>query len=179
MNTVLSTVTVNTNDNTPAPDNQEKPVATSTAPVTTPATTPAKTASAKKPVASKVVAVKKVAVKKSPAKKAPVKGPAASKSPAKKAEPAATKTVAVNNDASAQKLKPKKQKMVRDSFTMPELEYQALGDLKKSCLKQGIAVKKSELLRIGVATLKSMTAKQIETARNKLEKISAGRPKKD
>jgi len=123
--------------------------------------------------------VKKVAVEKSPTKKIAVKKPAASKLPTPKAESAVVKTVAVKDDASAQKLKPRKQKMVRDSFTMPESEYQALGDLKKSCLKQGIAVKKSELLRIGVATLSSMTTKQIETALNKLEKISAGRPKKD
>jgi hypothetical protein len=130
-------------------------------------------------VAIKVVAVKKVAVKKSPAKKAAVKKPAASKSPAQKAESAVVKPGAAKDSSAAQKLKPKKQKMVRDRFTMPESEYQALGDLKKSCLKQGIEVKKSELLRIGVATLKSMSAQQIETARNKLEKISAGRPKKD
>ena len=184
MNTVLSTVIANTPDNTSTPDHQEKPVTTSTvASSTATKKTPAKKAIAKKPVATKAVAVKKsvkkVAVKKSPTKKTAVKKPVALKLSAQKAETTGAKAVAVNDDNSAQKMKPKKQKMVRDSFTMPESEYQALGDLKKSCLKQGIAVKKSELLRIGVATLSTMTVKQIDTARNKLEKISAGRPKKD
>jgi hypothetical protein len=154
MNTVLGTAIATTPDNTPAQGSQEKPVA--------------KKASVNKPVA-----------KKAPTKKTAVKRPAASKLPVQKTESTVVKSIAVKADASAQKIKPKKQKMVRDSFTMPESEYQTLSDLKKTCLKQGIAVKKSELLRIGVATLKSMTAKQIETARNKLEKIAAGRPKKD
>ena len=179
MNTVLNTVIAKTDDNTSAPDTQEKPVANTTAT----RKTPVKKAVAKEPVVTKAIAVKKpvkkVAVKKSPTKKTATKKPVGLKVPAQNAQSAVVKAAAVKDDVSAQKVKPKKQKMVRDSFTMPESEYQALGELKKSCLKQGIAVKKSELLRIGVATLSSMTAKQIETARNKLEKISAGRPKKD
>jgi hypothetical protein len=42
---------------------------------------------------------------------------------------------------------------VRDSFTMPEQEYAVLGAVKQACLKAGFEVKKSELLRIGVALL--------------------------
>ena len=124
-------------------------------------------------------AVKKPVAKKPVTKKSPAKKAVAVKPPVQKTVPVQTKPVAVIAETSTQKVKVKKQKMVRDSFTMPELEYQILGDLKKSCLTQGVAIKKSELLRIGVALLKTMTSKQLEVARNKLEKISAGRPKKD
>ncbi|GAC1405803.1 MAG: hypothetical protein NVSMB6_00980 [Burkholderiaceae bacterium] len=46
--------------------------------------------------------------------------------------------------------------MVRDSFTMPEEEYARLGKLKKACLKAGYEVKKSELLRVGIALISKM-----------------------
>lgn len=49
--------------------------------------------------------------------------------------------------------KPAKTRLVRDSFTMPEDEYAILGATKKACLKAGIEVKKSQLLRIGLLLL--------------------------
>lgn len=143
-------------------------------------TTPAQNTVVKKTVAKKAIAqktpVKKIAAKKSPAKNATAVKPASQKN-----KPVQFKTISDKSESTTQKVKVKvkKQKMIRDSFTMPEVEYQILEDLKKTCLKQGIAIKKSELLRIGVATLKTMTSKQIQIACNKLEKISAGRPKKN
>src|SRR4051794_15023724 len=73
----------------------------------------------------------------------------------------AKKPVAKANKVSV-KVKPaaeqkvKKPKLVRDSFTMPEAEYQVLGDVKKACIKAGFEVKKSELLRVGVALIRKM-----------------------
>ena len=149
---------------------------------------PEKKVVAKKPVAKKTT-VKQPIAKKPSVKKVPAKQATAQKSATKKTTPvkalvkkteiAKVKPVVSSKEATNQKIKTKKQKMVRDSFTMPEQEYQTLGDLKKMCLKQGIGIKKSELLRIGVAALKAMTAQQIDTALAKLEKITAGRPKKD
>lgn len=74
--------------------------------------------------------------------------------------------------------KVRKPKLVRDSFTMPESEYAVLGDLKKSCLKAGIEVKKSELLRAGVALLKRLDTAAIAEVLATLPSLKAGRPKK-
>jgi hypothetical protein len=76
------------------------------------------------------------------------------------------------------KPKAKKQKLVRDSFTMPEAEYEALAEMKKSCIKAGVAVKKSELLRVAVSLLRKMDVAQIEQALGTLTPVKAGRPSK-
>jgi hypothetical protein len=73
--------------------------------------------------------------------------------------------------------KPKKIKMVRDSFTMPEPEYKVLGEVKRACLKAGYAVKKSELLRVGVALLNTLKATELKAALAALTPVKAGRPK--
>jgi len=78
----------------------------------------------------------------------------------------------------APKAKPAKIKLVRDSFTMPEAEYAVLGEVKKECLKAGMAVKKSELLRIGVALVRKLDAKAIKEMVDALPVLKAGRPKK-
>lgn len=83
-------------------------------------------------------------------------------------------------EASAKPLKQKvkKPKLVRDSFAMPEVEYEVLRDLKKACMKAGVDIKKSELLRVGVALLKKQTPIEIETVLADLVPLKAGRPKK-
>lgn len=145
---------------------------------------PAKKAAAKKAVAKKAVA-KKAPAKKAVAKKAAAKKPAVKKAPAKKApakKAAAKKPVAkkpkVEAVEAAPAQKPKKVKLVRDSFTMPGHEYQVLQDIKKAALKAGVELKKSDLLRIGVSTLKNFSIAQLDKARATLTKLRAGRPKK-
>lgn len=81
-------------------------------------------------------------------------------------------------DKSADRAKPKKPKLVRDSFTMPELEYEALVETKKALIRSGVAVKKSELLRIAIAQLASMDVAQITAALGALAPVKAGRPLK-
>lgn len=76
------------------------------------------------------------------------------------------------------KHKAKKPKLVRDSFTMPEEEYAALGDMKKTCLKAGVTVKKSELLRVAVSLLRKMDMPQLQQALDALTPVKAGRPRK-
>jgi hypothetical protein len=49
--------------------------------------------------------------------------------------------------------KSKKDEMVRDKFSLPESEYARLVKLKQQLLAQGIDVKKSEILRAGLAWL--------------------------
>ena len=118
---------------------------------------------------------KKVAVRKAPAKKAVAKKATAKKATAKKASPSRAKPTA---PVSAPATKAKKVKLVRDSFTMPANEYQILQDIKKASLKAGVEVKKSELLRIGVGLLKTLSVAQLDAARSALTKLRAGRPKK-
>lgn len=108
------------------------------------------------------------AVKKSPVKKssAPVKSSA---KPATKAapKPAAKKTK-----------KAQKVKVVRDSFTMPQSEYQKIAEIKAACLKAKMHVKKSEVLRAGLKLLAELNAAKLKLVLSGLEKIKTGRPKK-
>jgi len=71
-----------------------------------------------------------------------------------------------------------KEKVVRDSFTMPQSEYQKIAAIKETCLKAGLPVKKSEVLRAGLKALGEMNASQLKRALAGLEKIKTGRPKK-
>lgn len=89
------------------------------------------------------------------------------------AKPAAAKPVV------AVKEKAKKAKLIRDSFSMPEDEFAVLGKVKKTSLKAGFEVKKSELLRIGVALVDQLSVAQLKSALASLVPLKAGRPKKD
>ncbi|WP_429500060.1 hypothetical protein ACQUFY_24250 [Robbsia andropogonis] len=78
--------------------------------------------------------------------------------------------------APAKAKRAKKEKVVRDSFTMPKSEYAILTTLKQQCLDAGIAVKKSELLRAGLAALAAMPSVQLVAAVKALETVKTGRP---
>lgn len=71
-----------------------------------------------------------------------------------------------------------KVKIVRDSFTMPQSEYQKIAEIKETCLEAGLFVKKSEVLRAGLKALAKLNAAQLKRALAGLEKIKTGRPKK-
>lgn len=71
-----------------------------------------------------------------------------------------------------------KEKVVRDSFTMPQSEYQKIAEIKETCLKAGLHVKKSEVLRAGLKALCEKNAAQLKNSLKSLEKIQTGRPKK-
>jgi hypothetical protein len=149
-----------------------------------------------KPLAASPVKGKSPALKK-PAEAIQPPIPVASSAPLTK--PMADVTEVAPNDAKAEKKragkvakvardddpkpaetkeKTKKTKLVRDSFTMPEAEYAVLGDVKKSCLKAGIAVKKSELLRVGVALIRQLDTAKLKEELDRLPVLKAGRPKK-
>lgn len=113
-----------------------------------------------KPAAAKVDATKPVAAK------APVKTPA--KTVVKKV----AKTPALVKE------KVPKQKMERDSFTMPKSEYAQLYVLKDRLAKLGSPAKKSELLRAGIMQLNAMTDTALKLALSKVPTIKTGRPKK-
>ena len=125
------------------------------------------------PTATDNTAKQGAALKTPPAKK-PLKSPA--KKPA--AAPLATKPKTVNAEKSPKADKPKKIKMVRDSYTMPENDYAQLAELKKKCLQSGVHVKKSELLRAGLLSLSGLPNAALIKAVEQVEKLKTGRPAK-
>lgn len=74
--------------------------------------------------------------------------------------------------------KPRKTKMVRDSFTMPEHDYALITVLKERCSSNGAHVKKSELLRAGLVALSKLNGPTLLKRVGQLEKIRTGRPPK-
>lgn len=67
--------------------------------------------------------------------------------------------------------------LVRDSFTMPEQEYAVLAEVKKACLKAGVEIKKSELLRIGVALVRQLDLASLQSVLASLPQLKTGRPR--
>lgn len=74
--------------------------------------------------------------------------------------------------------KAKKHKLVRDSYAMPEGEYVQIGVLKKRMLALGSPVKKSELLRAGIALLAALGDEDLKATMARVERIRTGRPAK-
>ena len=68
-------------------------------------------------------------------------------------------------------------KVVRDSFTMPQTDYDLITLLKKRSLQSGIETNKSEILRAGLLSLNQMTEKDFLEKIQTVEKIKTGRPK--
>ena len=101
--------------------------------------------------------------------------------PAKPAVSAATKPVvkAVAKAKAAKPVKEKKSKLVRDSFTIPKVEYSVLDALKQRAGKLGNSVKKSELLRAGIKALAAMADTALLSALKAVPAIKTGRPAKD
>jgi hypothetical protein len=72
----------------------------------------------------------------------------------------------------------KKEKVVRDSFTMPKSDYDKIAALKQKCLEAGVSVKKSEILRAGLVLLESAALKRLLAAVSAVEQVKTGRPAK-
>lgn len=75
-------------------------------------------------------------------------------------------------------VKPKKPKLVRDSFTIPKPEYSVLDDLKARATKLASPAKKSELLRAGIKALAAMPDAAFQAALKAVPAIKTGRPAK-
>lgn len=107
------------------------------------------------------------------AKKSPMKKVSVSAKPAAK-----PKVKAAPQPAAKKAKKAHKAKVVRDSFTMPQSEYQKIAEIKAACMKAKMHVKKSEVLRAGLIVLAELNATKLRLVLNNLEKIKTGRPKK-
>jgi hypothetical protein len=90
-----------------------------------------------------------------------------------------TKAAPAESAASEDKVKrPKKEKVVRDSFTMPKSDYEKISLLKQKCLANGVHVKKGELLRAGLLILEKANIEQLTAAVAAVETVKTGRPGK-
>jgi hypothetical protein len=121
-----------------------------------------------------------LAPKAKPPAKAAAKAAKAPTKAAAKAAPAAAKgsaELAPSKNPLPKPAKPKKPKLVRDSFTMPKGEYAAIETLKRRATGLGRSPKKSELLRAGLMVLSSLTDSALGQALAKVPAIKTGRPK--
>ncbi len=144
------------------------------------AATPAPSAKAPARKAAPQPAVSKVATPKAPAANQPAAKAPATKRTASKAivaKPAAAKPVAAKPTKA--EAKPKKPKLVRDSFTIPKDEYAGIDTLKERSVALGRPAKKSELLRAGLMALLAMSPNALHAALEAVPTIKTGRPKSD
>lgn len=151
--------------------------------------TPQPKATVKKVVVKKVVA-KKVAVKRpapqavKPAAAAPAKAEQAAK-PVK--APKVAKPAAAPKPAKAPKApkaaKPAKvakaPKVVRDSFTMPQSDFDIIDRIKLRAIEWKQPVKKSEVLRAALHALEALSDAKVRALLTGLAPIKKGRPKAD
>ena len=68
-------------------------------------------------------------------------------------------------------------KLVRDSFTIPKVEYMVFEGLKQRAARLARPTKKSELLRAGLTALDAMTDDAFLAALSKVPSLKTGRPK--
>jgi len=136
------------------------------------------------PVAKTAAPARKTAAAKKPAVKAPAAKPAAPAKKAVAAKPAPAKKAAAAKKPTAAPVaekapKPVKQKLVRDSFTMPSSDFALIDSLKERALGFRRPTKKSELLRAGLQALAALTDAQLQAALANLEPLKTGRPRKE
>lgn len=86
--------------------------------------------------------------------------------------------IVVKDAKAGKKNAAKKPKLVRDSFTFPETDYIKFTVLKQRALKAGRDVKKSELLRAGLAMLSGLDEPNLIKVLDGIDKLKPGRPAK-
>lgn len=85
-----------------------------------------------------------------------------------------TEALPVTVDAHPDKAR---QKLIRDSFTIPIGEYALLGDLKERAARLIRPVKKSELMRAGIFALNAMPDEIFLAMLSAIPTLKPGRPK--
>jgi hypothetical protein len=126
---------------------------------------PAAPKPARKPAAAKALSTAKKTVTRPRARKSP-----SEEEVAHEPKPFIAKDRKVGKPATV-----KKAKLVRDSFTLPDGEYEQIAALKKRCLDAGVPAKKRDILRAAVANLAKLSDSSLVAAVRRLEAIKAGR----
>lgn len=132
-------------------------------------------------------ATKTVAKTTAPSRRKPTSKAAPTAGAPDKAQPKVTNKVAPKTTSKATSVrppvppvaKPKKPKLVRDSFTIPKDEIAVVDELKLRAGTLGHPIKKSELLRAGLKLLASMADGPLLAALQAIPSIKTGRPKAD
>lgn len=70
----------------------------------------------------------------------------------------------------------KKERVIRDSFTLPSRDYELITAVRQRCLNSAVNVNKSEVIRAGLHALMEMREEDLLDLVNNLEKIKTGRP---
>jgi hypothetical protein len=73
--------------------------------------------------------------------------------------------------------KPAKDKLVRDSFTIPASEYAVLAQLKQRSVTLAQPAKKSEVIRAGLKALAALDDSALKAALAQVPTVKTGRPK--
>lgn len=69
------------------------------------------------------------------------------------------------------------ERVVREAFTLPEIEHAQIAGLRQQMLGAGVHVTKSEVVRAGLLLLGELDADALQHAFERVEKIKVGRPK--
>ena len=155
----------------PVADVEASIVAPSAAPMEKPATAPVAAAAAKaKPVRKATSVEETVARHQKELADALVKAQAINYDQPKQVKQA--------KQPAAKPAKARKVKLVRDSYAMPDNEYAQIAVLKKRLAALGNEVKKSELLRGGIAALAALNDAELKAVMGRIERIKTGRPAK-
>lgn len=75
-------------------------------------------------------------------------------------------------------VKSKDLKLIRDCFAMPDVEYAQIASIKKRMAAIGQQIKKSEVIRAGVAVLAALNSAELKAVMAHIERIKVGRPSK-
>lgn len=68
-----------------------------------------------------------------------------------------------------------KEKVIRDSFTLPSGDYELIVPIRQRCLKSAVNATKSEVIRAGLHILQSLSDEELVQAISSLEKVKTGR----
>jgi hypothetical protein len=74
---------------------------------------------------------------------------------------------------------PAKEKVVRDTFSFPISDHQLIITLRKQCLRAGVEISRSEIIRAGLYALKEMSEANLLETVGKIEHIKTGKPKQN
>ena len=73
--------------------------------------------------------------------------------------------------------KPRSQKVIRDSFSLPPDDYELIAQIKQRCLGLAISANKSEVIRAGLHALTHLCDEDLCSVVQDLEKVKTGRPR--
>jgi hypothetical protein len=72
--------------------------------------------------------------------------------------------------------KPERERVIRDSFTLPVSDYQRISRIKERALKASFHANKSEIMRAGLLMLDELPEAELTSVLRRVEKIKTGRP---